>query len=120
MGKKDHGRLVHEIRDALIKHGFEPTRITQLETAEGLRSHRTPGFQVEKHSDGKSVRLSYRIANRPSVEAMDWEARQALGCALIKKLARYNATLEHEGFTCIALNSRDPAAPYSLWRRAER
>ena len=118
MGKRDHGRLVHEIRDALIKHNFKPTRITQLETTEGLRSYRTPGFKVEKHTDSKSARLSYRAADTPSMEAMDWNSRQALGCALMKKLVAYNAVLEQEGFTCITINSRDPTAPYSLWRRS--
>ena len=120
MGKRDHGRLVNEIRDALIKHGFEPTRITQLETPEGVRSYRTSGFKVEKHSDSKSARLSYRMAIVPPIETMDWGLRQALGVAQMKRLVGYNAALEQEGFTCIAINSRDPASPYSLWRRAER
>lgn len=118
MGKRDHGRLVHEIRDALIKHGFKPYRSTQLDTPEGLRGARSPGFKLDKHHDGKSVRLFYRMAVAPSVEAMDRNSSQAQACALMKKLVRYNATLEQEGFTCLAINSHDPLASYSLWRRA--
>lgn len=118
MGKKDHGRLVHEIRDALISGGFEPTQITPVESPEGKRALRSPGFKVEKHTDSKSVRLSHRTAQQsPSSEEMDWETRQAEGSALMRKLIRYNVPLERAGFVCIAVDSRDAFAPYSLWRR---
>ncbi len=117
MGKRDHGRLVQEIRTALINSGFEPSRITQMESAEGTRAVRSPGFKVEKHTDSKSVRLSYRVPRQPSGAEMSWHTRQSVGSVLMRKLVRYNATLEQAGFTCIAINSRDPLAPYSLWRR---
>jgi hypothetical protein len=120
MGKKDQGRLVHEIRDTLIKHDFKPVRITQIETPEGLRGIRTSGFKVEKHHDSKSVRLYYQMALTPPVETMDWPSRQALGAAQMKRLVRYNEILEREGFTCMSINSRDPSAPYSLWRRVHQ
>jgi hypothetical protein len=119
LGKKDHGRLVHEIREALIKHDFKPTAVTQLETAEGSRAVRSPGFKLEKHNDGKSVRLSHRLAVQPSNEALDWQSRQAMGGAQMKRLIRYNEALEQEGFICLAINSRDPLTPYSLWRRTD-
>ncbi len=117
MGKRDHGRLVHEIRDALIKHGFKPTSITQVETPEGLNSARAPGFKLEKHNDSKSVRLAYRTLDSPSLKTMDWNTRQIEGSIQMKMLIRYNAILEKESFTCIAINSHDPLTPYSLWRR---
>jgi hypothetical protein len=120
MGKKEHGRLVHDLRDALIRRGFEPTCVTQLETPEGLLPCRTPGFNIEKHNDSKSVRLSYRMAKALSAEAIssiDWQSRQALGCVQMKHLVRYNAVLEQEGFIFVAVDSRNPLAPYSLWKR---
>ena len=118
MGKRDHGRLVHEVRDALLKHGFAPTRLTRLETPEGVRTVRSPGFKLDKHHDSKSVRLSYRLAVQPEVDGTDWLSRQALGAAQMKRLVSYHSVLEQEGFTCLELNSRNPLAPYSLWRRA--
>jgi hypothetical protein len=117
MGKRDHGRLVHDLRNTLIRCDFKPVHTTQVESPEGLRVIRSPGFKVEKHNDGKSVRLIYQLAVRPSKETMGWHSRQALGADLMRRLVHYNATLEQEGFTCIAINSRDPLAPYSLWRR---
>ena len=118
MGKRDHGRLVSEIRSALLRRGFEPSRVTRLETPEGARTVRSPGFKLERHSDSKSVRLSYRGADGPLPKATDLVSRQALGRARMKRLVGYNAPLEQEGFTCVGLDSRDPLAPYSLWRRA--
>ncbi len=118
MGKRDHGRLVHEVRGALIKDGFEPTRVVSLDSPEGSRGARIPGFKVEKYNDGKSVRLSHRTPRQPSAEEMGWHARQSLGGALMRRLVGYHAVLEREGFVCVAINSREPLAPYSLWRRA--
>ncbi len=109
--------MVHEIRDALIRRGFKPTSIIQTETSEGLESTRVPGFKLEKHSDSKSVRLSHRTMDSPSLKAMDWNTRQIEGGIQMKMLVRYNAILEQEGFNCIAINSHDPLTPYSLWRR---
>ena len=120
MGKRDHGRLVHEVRDVLIRHGFKPNQLTQLETPEGRREVRTPGFKVEKHSDSKSVRLSYPMVVPPSTDSMSWISKQAMGRERMKRLVSYNETLEREGFTCIAIDSRNPLAPYSLWRRAHK
>jgi hypothetical protein len=119
MGKRDHGRLVHEVRSALINGEFEPTRVVSLDSPEGMRGARIPGFKVEKYNDGKSVRLSYRTAQQPSVDEMGWHARQALGGALMRRLVGYHAVLEREGFACVGINSRDPLTPYSLWRRTE-
>ena len=119
MGKRDHGRLVHEVRGALIKGGFKPSRIMLLDSPEGMRAPRIPGFKVEKHTDNKSVRLSYRTPRQPSAEDTGWHARQALGGALMRRLVGYHAVLEREGFACVGINSRDPLTPYSLWRRTE-
>ncbi len=120
MGKKDHGRLVHEIRDALIRRGFQPTSVTQIETAEGIKAARVPGFKLEKHHDSKSVRLTHRTLDSPSLKAMEWDARQTEGGIQMRMLVRYNATLEQEGFNCISINSHDPLTPYSLWQRARK
>jgi hypothetical protein len=119
MGKRDHGRLVHELRDALIARGFEPSRVTQLRDGAGVRSVRAPGFALQKHSDSKSVRLSHR-AGRVTVPgpAADWADWQARGAAQMRLLVRYHGALEHAGFVCVGVDSRDPMNPYSLWRRA--
>ena len=119
MGKRDHGRLMHELREALITRGFEPSRVTRLQDEADTRSVRVPGFSLQKHNDGKSVRLSHR-AGRVVGEgpATDWAEWQARGEARMRLLVRYNAPLEGAGFVCVGINSRDPMNPYSLWRRA--
>jgi len=117
MGKKAHGRLLHEIRDALIRHGFKPTTITTLETPERVRGLRVPGFTLRKHNDGKSVLLTHRLSRDPVLP--DRDAAQALGQVQMRHLARYHAALEPEGFVCVDIHSRDPVKPYALWRRAD-
>ena len=116
MGKKDHGRLVGEIRQSLLRRGFDPTRITQLETQKGLREVRTPGFKVEKHNDGKSVRL-FHVMQTFVGEGRDRRFTLSGGHVQREKLVEYGAPLMQEGFTCIAVNIHGPLAPYSLWRR---
>ena len=116
MGKKAHGRLVHELRAALIRHGFKPTTSTALETPAGTLQVRTPGFSLQKHNDGKSVRLLPRLSREPAV--LDRAAAQALGQVLMRHLVRYHAALEQEGFVCIDIRSHDPLEPYALWQRA--
>jgi hypothetical protein len=65
MGKRAHGRLVREVREALYRTGFMPTRITRMDTPKGPRPVRSPGFKIEKHNDGKSVRLFHITAVGP-------------------------------------------------------
>jgi hypothetical protein len=120
MGKKNHGRLVHEIRAALVERGFKPSKVTQMETANGLRPVHSPGFKVEKHNDGKSVRLSHRMTNPAGAATTSLSSRQSLGCLQLKRLVAYHEPLEEEGYVCIAINSRDPLAIYSLWRCVEK
>lgn len=110
MGKKAHGRLVHELRAALIRHGFKPTAVTMLATPEGARPVRTPGFSLQKHNDGQSVRLSYRLSREPT--GLDRAAVQAQGQVLMRHLVRYHAPLEQAGFVCIELCSRNPLLSY--------
>ena len=117
MGKKAHGRLVHELRAALIRHGFKPTTITTLEAPAGARQVRTPGFSLQKHSDCKSVRLRHRLSREPA--RLDRGAAQALGQVLVRHLVRYHAALEQEGFVCVDIRSHNPLEPYALWRRAD-
>lgn len=116
MGKKAHGRLVHEIRQSLLRHGFDPTRITQMETQKGMREVCSPGFKVEKHNDGMSVRLFYVLPS-PMREMGNRHVTRPKGRVQKDWLVEYGAPLEHEGFICIAFNSQGPLAPYSLWRR---
>jgi len=91
-----------------------------METPNGLRPARSPGFKVEKHNDGKSVRLSHRMTNPAGAATIDLSSRQSLGSMQMKKLVAYHAPLEQEGYVCIAINSRDPLAIYSLWRCVEK
>ena len=115
MGKRDHGRLVQEARDALYRAGFMPTRITQLDVPGGLRPVRSPGFKVEKHNDGRSVRLFHVTA---AAGARGRRHRMTLGHAQSSSLVSYNAALEREGFTRVGGDNQYGPAPYSLWRRA--
>ncbi len=117
MGKKAHGRLVHEVREALYRAGFMPTRITQLDTPGGLRAARSPGFKVEKHNDGKSVRLLH-VMTGAAAKPSDRHSRLSLEREQMKRLIGYNAALEQEGFARVAIHGQDRSAPYSLWRRA--
>ncbi len=116
MGKKAHGRLVHEIREALYRAGFMPTRVTQLDTPKGLRAMHSPGFKVEKHNDGKSVRLLH-VTTRVAAEPSDRHSRLSLEREQVKRLIGYSAALKQEGFARVAPPIRDRPAPYSLWRR---
>jgi hypothetical protein len=118
MGKRVHGRLVHEVREALYRAGFMPTRITQLDAPKGTRPVRSPGFKVEKHNDGKSVRL-FHITSDDPWEAMERHSKLSLGYVQMRSLVSYNTALEQEGFSRIAINNRDPLAPYSLWRSVD-
>lgn len=113
MGKRAHGRLVHEVRDTLYRAGFMPTRITRLDTPKGPRPVRSPGFKVEKHNDGKSVRL-FHITTAGPAEATG----SHLECAQTRGRTSYDKALEQEGFTRVAVNNRDCLTPYSLWQRA--
>ncbi len=115
MGKRDHGRLVQEVRGALYSAGFMPTRITQLDAPGGLRPVRSPGFKVEKHNDGRSVRLFHVMA---AAGARERRHGMTLGYAQLSNLLSYNAALEREGFTRVGGDNQDDLAPYSLWRRA--
>jgi hypothetical protein len=116
MGKRVHGRLVHEARDTLYRAGFMPTRITQLDTPKGPRPVRSPGFKVEKHNDGKSIRL-FHITTAGPAEAIECHSRLSLERAQMRRLTSYDKALEHEGFTRVAVNNRDRLTPYSLWQR---
>ena len=118
MGKRVHGRLVHEVRDTLYRAGFMPARITQLETPKGPRGIRSPGFKVEKHNDGKSVRLFHVTAKMPA-ETMNRQARLSPGRAQLETLHAYNTPLEQEGFTRIEVDHRNILTPYTLWRRVD-
>ena len=120
MGKKAQARLLHEIRTALLERGFHPTRTEKVEHLPDLppQGLRLPGFKLEKHSDSKSVRLSYRI---DALELpLDRIGRQLFGETQMRRLVRYNAALEEAGFVCLDINSRDPLSPYSVWQRARK
>ena len=121
MGKRDHGRLVHEIRNALLDSGFQPTKVTQPQTAVNAPPLciRQPGFTLQKHTDSKSVRLSYRSPGAPSSAAGGLVERQAFGEVMMRRLVSHNAALEGAGFVCLEINSQDVTAPYSVWRRAK-
>jgi hypothetical protein len=116
MGKRAHGRLVHEVRAALYKAGFMPTRITQLDTPKGLRAARSPGFKVEKHNDGKSVRLFHVTAGAPA-ELTVRHSKLLIGHPQARLLEDYKTKLEQQGFTSVGFDVRDRLASYSLWRR---
>lgn len=118
MGKRVHGRLVHEIRDTLYRAGFMPTRITQLDTPKGQHPVRSPGFKVEKHNDGKSVRL-FHITTAGPAGATERHSTLSPECAQAGKLVSYSAALEQAGFFRIAVNNQDRLAPYSLWQRVD-
>ena len=118
MGKRAHGRLVHEVRAALSRAGFIPSRVTQLDTPNGLRATRAPGFKVEKHNDGKSVRLFHILAGPPAW-AVDRHSRLSFESAQMKRLVAYEATLEQQGFTRIAVVGEGRLTPCSLWRRVD-
>ncbi len=120
MGKRDHGRLVHEVRVALLESGFQPARVPQVAAAVsgpplGIRQ---PGFTIQKHNDGKSARLSYRSTAAPPDGLEGRAAQQAFGELMMRRLVSHNAALEGAGFVCLEINSQSPAAPYSVWRRA--
>ena len=114
MGKKTHGRLVHEIRQLLLRRGFDPTRVTHLATQKGVRS---PGFKVEKHNDGKSVRL-FHVLPEFMGEVRNRHVARPPRRVRRDRLFEYSVPLEQEGFTCIAVNNQGPLAPHSLWRHA--
>ncbi len=107
---------MHEVRVALLESGFQPTRVIAVNGP--LLSFRQPGFTVWKHNDGKSARLSYRSAAAPPNVLEGWAAQQAFGELMMRRLVGHNAALEGAGFVCLEINSRDPTAPYSVWRRA--
>jgi hypothetical protein len=113
MGKRVHGRTVHDVRELLYRTGFMPTRITHVDTSKGPRPVSSPGFKVEKHNDGKSVRL-FHIMQNVRVDGMARVTRHSQ----MKMLVTYGTKLEQEGFTRIAVISRDSLEPFSLWRRA--
>ncbi len=122
MGKRDQGRLVHEIREALLERGLQPTKITQSAVA-AVGEHQPttilqPGFTIQKHNDGKSARLSYRTTAAPPDVSEGRAARQTFGELMMRRLISHNAALEGAGFVCLEINSRIPIAPYSIWRRA--
>lgn len=122
MGKRDQGRFVHEVRSALLESGFQPTKVTQSEAAavnENQLSIRQPGFTIQKHNDGKSVRLSYRSTAAPPDVSEGRAARQAFSETMMRRLISHNAALDSVGFVCIEINSEIPIAPYSIWRRAK-
>ncbi len=121
MGKRDQGRFVHEVRSALLESGFQPTKVTQSEAAvnENQTSIRQPGFTIQKHNDGKSVRLSYRSTAAPPDVSEGRAARQAFSELMMRRLVNHNAALDAAGFVCIEINSQIPTAPYSIWRRAK-
>lgn len=119
MGKRAHGRLVHEVREALYKAGFMPTRITQLDTPRGLRATRFPGFKVEKHNDGQSVRL-FHVTACASAELTDRHSRLLLGRSQVRRLEDYKTKLERQGFISVGSDGGDRLTPYSLWRRAAK
>ena len=114
MGKRNHGRLVHEIRRSLLRHGFAPTRLTQLETHKGMCAVRSPGFKVEKHNDGKSARL-FHVLPKFLAEVRGRHVPRHVGRVQRDRLVEYGVPLEQEGFACVGVNSRDPSVPYSLW-----
>jgi hypothetical protein len=117
VGKRAHGRLVHEVREALFRAGFLPTRVTQLDTPRGLRPTRSPGFKVEKHNDGKSVRLFHVAAGAPAGPT-DSHPGPSPERSQTKRLADYKSELEQAGFASLNPDGRERPAPYTLWRRA--
>ncbi len=118
MGKRIHGRLVHEVRDMLCRAGYMPTRDTQLGDLGSLRPTRSPGFKVEKHNDGKSVRLTY-VTAAGMTSATKRHPGSSPACSPAAMIASYNAALEREGFIPIMVNDCDHMPPYTLWRRAD-
>lgn len=116
MGKRAHGRLVHEVREALYKAGCMPTRITRLDTPKGLRASRSAGFKVEKHNDGKSVRLFHVTVGAPG--GADRHSSLLIERSQVSRLEDYKPKLERQGFTSVGFDGRDRLAPYSLWRLA--
>ena len=113
MSKREQARLVHEVRDALIRRAFLPSRLVPLD---GPHTVRAPGFNVQKHGDGKSVRVSYEAGDAPPAGA-GRGAAEAFGRLLLRGLAKYHEALEQEGYACLGIDSRDPLTPYSIWRR---
>jgi hypothetical protein len=118
MGKRVHGRLVHEVREALLRAGFMPIRITQLDAPEFPRAVRSPGFKVEKHNDGKSVRLFHITAGAREV-ATKRDSGLSFESAQMKRLVAYGAALEQQGFTRITVIGGGRLTPCSLWRRVD-
>ena len=78
---------------------------------------RSPGFKVEKHNDGKSVRL-FHVLVSVGAGAIGRELRQALKRSQMRSLEAYEKALDHDGFTRIDADGGNRLARFSLWRRA--
>jgi hypothetical protein len=89
-----------------------------LDDPNGSRSVRSPGFKVEKHNDGKSVRL-FHVTAGDKVGVADRSTRLSLARSQMQKLLAYESALEREGFARVAVEGRDRLAPLSLWRRVD-
>lgn len=118
MGKRTHGRLVHEVREALFRSGFMPTRVTCLGAPDRPHEVRSSGFKVEKHNDGKSVRVSH-VTVPAAVGAADAPAKVFLSQARPRRQAEYAAALEREGFARVPAAAGEGSGPFSLWRRCD-
>jgi len=81
------------------------TRVTCLDGPKGARAVRSPGFKVEKHNDGKSVRLSHVSVGLPA-EKSDRRYEPSQGGARVNKLDAYSSALEQEGFIRIEFEGR--------------
>jgi len=96
-----------------------PARITWLGTPGGSpRPVFSSGFKVEKHNDGKSVRL-FHVTADIRAGAIGRGARQALRRSQMRSLEAYDKALDRDGFTRIEAEGGDRPARFSLWRRAD-
>lgn len=119
MTKRELARFVAEVRACLIAAGFKSSTITPLpDKAKGkVVAFRSPGFKLDRHLDGKSVRVSHRIAQPRS--AHDREGAQRRMLAQRQMLKEYGRALEAAGYVFYAFGCHRETGLFELWRRRQ-